>query len=169
MIVKIKRIFLIMFVSFLLLVTGFFALDKYNWYMAVKSVNSSIGTYQVGRQGAVITDCQTSCCSITGCRCCIASMNCQTIMTEAQCLMHSDVSGSQSGGMPGDILFQKSVIKEAGLSNGDEFIAAGMSPTMMQGGVLATKNGCSGCTARIDFVDKVKQWFNRVFIASNSN
>ncbi len=165
MIIKTKKKILIILAVLFIVVGGFFALDKYNWNQAVKAVNGSVGAYQIGLVSPTVTECQTSCCSPAGCRCCIGGTLCTTILTEAQCVMYSDVFGSPAGGMGSNALFLNTSIAMAGLTSGTDLIAAGMSPTMMDGGVLATAMGCSGCVARVDFVDKVKNWFGRVFIA----
>jgi len=121
--------------------------------------------YQVGITNAVVTQCQTSCCSVAGCRCCTGGMLCSSILTEPQCLLHSDVSGSMAGGMGSNVLFLNTAIMQAGLKSGGQLIAGGMAPTMMDQGVLASAGGCSGCSMA-SRTDRMMDWLSKFSIAS---
>jgi hypothetical protein len=163
---KIKRKILIIFGFFMLLAVGayFFIVNsgKFHLFQGAQAVGGY--PYQIGLTNVTVVQCQPSCCSTAGCRCCIGEPGtlCPTILTEAQCVLYSDVFGSPAGGMGSNALFLTKNIALAGLSSGGQLIAGGMSPVLMDNGVLASVGGCAGCIAKTDKIDRFKEVFDFV-------
>jgi len=162
--IKNKKIWI--FTSILIMVL-FFGLKFFDYSMYQYAESASAGyPYQIGLLNSVITQCRLSCCSPAGCRCCIGGTWCQAILTEPQCLIHSNVSGTPAGGMGDSALFLNTAIAQAGLTSGGQLIAGGMSPALMDNGVLASAGGCSGCLAKNDgYFEKAKKIFQGFKIA----
>ena len=120
--------------------------------------------YQIGLTGARVIQCAPSCCSAAGCRCCagMGGVLCATIMdVETRCPMYQEVQGTPAGGMGMNALFLQTSVMQAGLSPGGQLIAGGMSPPLMDTGVLASAGGCVGCVAR-STPTKIKDFFKYV-------
>lgn len=114
---------------------------KVEWKMAAKAAGSF--PYQIGLTNAVIIKCFT-----TGIPpMCEGGTLCY-LKDAGTCTFYSDVSGKPAGGMGQNALFQQTAITMAGLTPGGQLIAGGMSPVLMDNGVLASKGGCSGCMVK---------------------
>lgn len=83
----------------------------------------------------------------------------------ATCAGYSLVSGVPAGGMGSSALFSNIAIAKAGLTPGGQLIAGGMSPVLMDSGVLASAGGCFGCVAKNNFIDKTLNWADKYIIA----
>lgn len=159
MVTKKKIAFIIAFVLIVGMVAFVFITDQYNWSKAVEA--SSGFPYQIGLTKAVVIPCLTT---PTTPPVCAGGTLCY-VKDPATCTLYSDVTGVPAGGMGSNALFSDIAITKAGLTSGGQLIAGGMSPNLMDNGVLASRGGCFGCLARVDITDKVKNWFNKVYIA----
>ncbi|MCU0679580.1 MAG: hypothetical protein MUC28_04025 [Planctomycetes bacterium] len=144
----------------------YFVSIYFNRYQAVKAVGAM--PYQIGLKNTQQIKCAPSCCAPT-CTCCagyggIPDELCAT-KTPVDCPLYTHVYGVPSGGMGRDALFSVPAISVSGLTPGGELIGGGMSPVAMDNGVLASAGGCYGCYARIESADKIKNFFDKVYIA----
>jgi hypothetical protein len=129
-----KTYYSIFIIAFLFIVLNILSAVKF-WGEAKASVSSI--PYQIGLTNCVVTKCVTSGYVCTG------GTLCYTKDT-ATCSGYWDVSGTPAGGMGTNALFLDAAITKAGLVPGGELIAGCMSPTMCDGGVLASWGGCWG-------------------------
>lgn len=111
--------------------------------------------YEVGIMNAIVVQCTP----VTPPGICTGMGLCSTL-TVAQCALHSDVSGMQAGGMGSDVLLSQTTIGQIGLAAGGSVIAAGLSPTLMDGGPAASMGGATLGLMR--YVDKILTWFERI-------
>ncbi|MFH1427416.1 MAG: hypothetical protein ABIG60_02710 [Patescibacteria group bacterium] len=126
-----------------------------------KAVNASAGfPYQIGLTKVNVTPCFT-----TGTPpLCEGGLLCFT-KDAATCLAYSDVSGVPAGGMGSNALFLNAAITKAGLTTGGQLIAGGMSPVLMDNGVLASAGGCFGCLSETKGINRFVFWFDKYIIA----
>jgi len=132
--------------------------DYYNMKKTAKAADTF--PYQIGLTGVTLIPCTVACDG----GCCVGGTLCPT-KDSATCTLYQEVSGTPAGGDGDKALFLKTAIAQSGLSQGGQLIAGGMSLTSMDNGVLASAGGCSGCVGRIDTIDKIKNWFNKVYMA----
>ncbi|MCK5416569.1 hypothetical protein KAI92_04030 [Candidatus Parcubacteria bacterium] len=168
---KLLKIFSISGFCFLLIIGIYFipkiALEA-RWNILAKQAKASGGgAYQIGLIGTTQIQCIQSCCTPT-CTCCAGGTLCIT-KDVATCAMYSEISGMQAGGMGTMALFSQTATGMAGYKMGDDIIAAGMSMTQMDNGVLATPGGCSGCIGKLDTSEKFVMWLSDFFIAGRKN
>lgn len=161
---KINKKKVILISASILLIFAYFFIPRLTAYLGRQAAAEAAGgfPYQIGLTSVKIIQCQLSCCSVAGCRCCTGGTLCSTLLTEVQCTTHSDVSGTQAGGMGNNALFSQTAISQAGLAAGGQLIAAGMSSVLMDSGVLASSGGCSGCTAKQGKTGGVYAFFERL-------
>ena len=159
---KILALFCLAILFFVMLLAPS-AYQSLKWQQAVEAAGAL--PYQIGLTAVKIIQCQPSCCSQAGCRCCVGGALCATLLTEAQCLLHSEASGTPAGGMGSNALFLNSAIAQAGLTPGGQLIAGGLSPVLMDQGVLASAGGCYGCVAKQGLADKIFAWLDKFIIA----
>ena len=127
----------------------------FKWQKVVKAAGAF--PYQIGLTNVVTIPCFT-----TGSPpICTGGTLCY-IKDAASCTLYSNVSGTMSGGMGDKALFLKTAIAQSGLTQGGQLIAGGMSPVLMDSGVLASGGGCYGCYASLNVVDKIKNWFDYI-------
>jgi hypothetical protein len=152
-----NKIFIFSFIILLAMAAAWVIIYPLAWQQIAwrQATKAAYGSYQVGIINATVTQCELSCCSPAGCRCCTGGTLCSTITTEAECILHSDINGTKAGGKGNNILESNINIAAAGLSSGGQLIAAGMGPTLMDSGVIISRGGCSGCTAKADVWDKI--------------
>lgn len=129
------------------------------WNMAVDATGAM--PYQIGLTESMIIQCMPSCCTPT-CTCCAGAggVLCAT-KDAAQCSLYQEVQGSPAGGMGMNALFLETSVIQAGLSPGGQLIAGGMSPPLMDTGVLASAGGCAGCVVR-STPTKIKDFFKYI-------
>lgn len=144
-----KKITLVFLGTFILTIVGVYFIfwPKARFNLVAEATGGF--PYQIGLTGVTVNQCQPSCCSPAGCRCCVGGTLCSTILTEPQCIIHSEVAGTPSGGMGNIGLFLNNNLAIAGVVNGQQLIAGGMSAPLMDSGVLVGNSGCVGvaCTA----------------------
>ncbi|MFA6306644.1 MAG: hypothetical protein WCV70_01905 [Patescibacteria group bacterium] len=141
-----RKLLLALTFIIIILVSGYYYyLPKVRWQKAVEA--SGTYSYPIGLTNTKEIQCSLSCCTAAGCRCCIGtgSTLCATITNEATCPTKSEINGTMAGGSGTMALFSKTQTSMAGYKPGDSIIAAGMTMTEMDNGVLATPGGCSGC------------------------
>ncbi|MFH0956086.1 MAG: hypothetical protein V1801_02655 [Candidatus Falkowbacteria bacterium] len=141
------------------------ALSAWHWRQAASAAGGF--PYQIGLTKALINKCVLS---ITEPPVCIgttppASELCSTIIDLERCPLYSDVSGTPAGGMGNNALFSNAAIAKAGLTPGGQLIAGGMSPVLMDQGVLASAGGCFGCVAQNGIADKIFAFVDKYIIA----
>lgn len=118
-----------------------------------KMVAEAIGgyPYQIGLTNVIVNKCIPACCTAAGCVCCtvatgaLGSELCATKPLTSDCLQYSAVIGKPAGGMGSGALFCNSFLLKAGISEGSQLIAGGMSNVLMDQGVLGGPTGCAGC------------------------
>jgi len=156
-----KIIILVIFIIVLVLLACFIfpkALSAWHWHQAAEAAGGL--PYQIGLTKAVIVPCIT-----TGAPpVCVGGLLCSTLDI-ARCTMYSEVNGMPAGGSGNNALFSKVAIAQAGLTPGGQLIAGGMSPVLMDQGVLASAGGCFGCVAKEKAVDKIFAWLDKYIIA----
>ncbi len=116
--------------------------------------------YQIGLTNAAIIKCVTT----GNPPVCVGGLLCSTL-DAARCLNYSEVSGTPAGGMGNNGLFSNAAISKVGLAPGGQLIAGGMSPALMDNGVLASAGGCFGCVAKQNLADKIFVFFDKYIIA----
>ena len=127
---------------------------SWRWQKAVEA--SASLPYQIGLSNAIIIPC-----FVTPATVCAGGTLC-FVTDPARCLLYSDVSGAPAGGLGSNALFLKTAIIQAGLTPGGQLIAGGMSPVLMDSGVLASAGGCFGCMSKTKAVDKFFAWLNKL-------
>lgn len=138
-----KKIILFLAVAVFILIIIFIPsiMAKVECKMAAKAAGSF--PYQIGLTNAVIIKCFT-----TGTPpVCQGGTLCY-LKDAGSCTLYSDVSGTSAGGMGQNALFQQTAIAKSGLTPGGQLIAGGMSPVLMDNGVLASAGGCYNCMAK---------------------
>jgi len=154
-----RKLFIFLTLSAVVFIGGYFYyLPEVRWQNGAQAVGGY--PYQIGLTNVIIIPCVT-----TGYPpICEGGTLCYTLDV-ARCTGptgHSDVSGTPSGGMGSNALFLNTAIIQAGLTSGGQLIAGGMSPVLMDSGVLASSGGCSGCTAKSGTTDKFFAWFKKL-------
>lgn len=129
--------------------------NYFKWKQYAKAAGAL--PYQIGLTNVVIIKCFT-----TGSPPVCAGGTLCIMKDAASCTFYSDVSGTPAGGMGSNGLFLNTAISTAGLTPGGQLIAGGTSPPLMDNGVLASSGGCSGCYAKSDTIDKIKNWFDYI-------
>ncbi len=143
-----------------ILVSGYFLIPQFVNYFKWKNSVEAAGSlpYQIGLTNVAMINCFT-----TGSPpLCEGGTLCFT-KDAATCTTYSDVSGTMAGGMGNNALFSIQAIAQSGLTNGGQLIAGGMSPVLMDNGVLASIGGCYGCYAKAKSIeDKIVNWFDYI-------
>jgi len=163
-----KLLIFLTFIAIILISGYYYYLPEVRWQKSVQAAGGY--PYQIGLTGVKIIPCFTSCCSPV-CSCCSGGTLCVT-KDVATCTMYSDVSGTPAGGMGTMALFTKTAIGQAGLSQGGQLIAGGMTMTQMDQGVLASGGGCSGCgmgKADSNIIDRIAGVVNYIIAGFKSN
>ena len=161
-----KKIILIGSVLVLSVLVYIFSPKIDNYFKWKRAAEAAGGfSYQIGLVGAVITPCTLTPPPVVAC---VGGTLCY-IKDQASCLMYSDVSGTPAGGMGSNAIFLNTAIAQAGLTQGGQLIAGGMSPSLMDSGVLASTGGCFGCVAKASPKEKLKKWIYDFIIAGNKD
>lgn len=163
-----KIIFSLITIAFILLGGLFFthkSVSSWRWNKAAEAAGGL--PYQIGLTNVKISQCAPSCCTpATGCTCCMGNPPAGALCAARdvlRCSMYSGVMGTQAGGAGNSGLFLTTSIGKAGLAEGGQLIAGGMSMTEMDQGVLASGGGCFGCTAKTENVkDKIYSWLEKI-------
>ena len=164
-----KRNKIIIFIVILLILLALIfvispkALSAWRWRQATNAAGGL--PYQIGLTQVIITPCIVTegVCVGAGADQ-TATLACNT-KGPGVCATYSYVSGLKSGGMGTGALFSAEVILMAGLTPGGQLIAGGLSPVLMDQGVLASAGGCYGCVAKQGMADKIFAWFDKYIIA----
>jgi hypothetical protein len=157
---KIKKKYKILTVLTLILLFFFWGgveiNEKLEWKMTEDLIAKSGFTTEVGCIGAQETPCVP--CTPPACEppLCLGGEMCLTLDV-VRCALYSEIIGVQTGPQPCHNLFLKASTKAAGLIPSASYIAAGMGPTMMDQGPLASWGGCVNCYAQNE--SKWKQKF----------
>lgn len=134
------------------------ALSAWQWRRAARAAGGL--PYQIGLTKAAIIQCVTT----GNPPICTGGPLCATL-DAARCAAYSEINGTPSGGMGENALFLNAAIAQAGLTPGGQLIAGGMSPVLMDQGVLASAGGCYGCVAKQGMADKIFAWLDKFIIA----
>jgi len=147
----------IVFIVVIIFFSGI-GINKINKQIEWNLAADAVGTmpYQIGLTNVIMTKCFTT----TPPPLCNGGLLCST-KDFATCTQYQDVQGTPSGGMGMNALFLSTSIMQAGLTPGGQLIAGGMSPVLMDTGVLASAGGCAGCVAR-STPTKIKDFFKYV-------
>lgn len=159
-----KKKYLIIITTFVLVSSVYFLKDnfirRYEWHRAAEAAASM--PFQIGLMNVSIIPCFTTGIPPT----CNGGLLCFT-KDAGTCTLYSDVSGTPSGGMGANALFQKLAIAKAGVAPGGQLIAGGMSPVLMDSGVLGGAAGCYGCGLAVgnkSFFDKAYDFIIATFV-----
>lgn len=156
---KIRGKIIILLVSLIIFITGaYFYISNSSGFHLFQGAEA-VGGYphQIGLIGVGIVPCFT-----TGYPpVCSGGVLCY-LKDPASCTAYSDVSGAPAGGMGMDALFRNDALVLAGLTEGGQLIAGGMSKVFMDNGVIASAGGCAGCLAKANKIDKIKEVFDYV-------
>ena len=157
---KYRKIFKYCFsvaIVFGLFFSGVKANNWLEWKMAVDAAGST--PYQIGLASVTMIKCFT-----TGTPpICNGGTLCYT-KDPATCVNYYDVSGMPAGGMGSNALFSVAQTSQAGLYPGGQLIAGGMSPVLMDSGVLSSAAGCSGCLAKLGIIENIKEKFKFIIV-----
>ena len=134
------------------------AYQSLKWQQATEAAGSL--PYQIGLTNVIVVNCVT----IGNPPICTGGTLCNTLDV-ARCVNYADVSGTPAGGRGSNALFLLTAMARAGLTSGGQLIAGGMSPVLMDSGVLASAGGCYGCVAKDNLRDKFLAWFDKYIIA----
>ncbi|NCQ16194.1 MAG: hypothetical protein AUJ11_00495 [Parcubacteria group bacterium CG1_02_44_65] len=134
------------------------ALANWRWRQTAQAVGGL--PYQIGLTKVAIIQCITT----GNPPICAGGPLCATLDV-ARCTAYSEVNGTPSGGMGANALFLNTAIAQAGLTPGGQLIAGGLSPVLMDQGVLASAGGCYGCVAKQGLADKIFAWLDKFIIA----
>ncbi len=125
--------------------------NKIEWMITKEVISAGGFPYQIGLLGVSVIPCFT-----TGVPpVCEGGTLCYT-KDAATCAAYADVSGTPAGGMGSNALFLKTALTQAGVVSGGQLIAGGMSPVLMDNGVLAGPGGCYNCLAKLDWKGRLK-------------
>lgn len=147
-------VFLLLIIAVLVL-SGIVAMPKIKSKLGWKSAADAAASlpYQIGLTKAIVTPCVVlppPHCSVGGPSPDPLAVAACSIKDVGQCTLYSYVSGMKAGGMGTGALFSNIAIAKAGLTPGGQLIAGGMSPVLMDNGVLVSAGGCFGCTAKAE-------------------
>ncbi|MFH0956211.1 MAG: hypothetical protein V1801_03325 [Candidatus Falkowbacteria bacterium] len=134
------------------------ALSAWHWRQAASAAGGF--PYQIGLTKVTVIQCVTT----GNPPICTGGILCATL-DAARCMAYSEVSGTPAGGMGNNALFSNAAIAKAGLTSGGQLIAGGMSPVLMDQGVLASAGGCFGCVAQNGIADKIFAFVDKYIIA----
>ncbi|MFH1773186.1 MAG: hypothetical protein ABH818_02440 [Patescibacteria group bacterium] len=137
------------------------SINSWRWQKAVEAAGGF--PYQIGLTKVVIIPCVFTPPPVGPV--CVGGLPLCGTLDPARCVLYSQVSGLPAGGNGNMALFLKTAIAKAGLTPGGQLIAGGMSPVLMDSGVLASAGGCSGCLGKANFKDKVFDWLDKYIIA----
>lgn len=117
---------------------------KVRWQIIIREVRAAGNCpYEIGLLNTTAMPCTVSDSTCKG------SQLCMTGPIAPPCL-YSEISGQAAGGNGTNALYSQAMMAKAGYKPGDQIISCGMTMTQMENGVLATPNGCAGCTAKIE-------------------
>lgn len=158
-----KKRIIFLFCILILLILIYIFTPNVLGYLVRQRAAKAAGTfpYQIGLTNVVMVKCFTT----TPPPICNGGTLCVT-KDFATCSNYYDVSGTPSGGMGSNALFSMTAVTQSGLTAGGQLIAGGMSPVLMDNGVLASSGGCFGCYAKLGSVNKIVRWFDYI-IAGN--
>ena len=147
LILKNKKKIMIISCSIIIFIIIFFTGIKIDqlikWGIAVEAVGTL--PYQIGLTNVKMIKCIT-----TGYPPLCEGGELCYIKDAISCTNYFDVSGTPAGGMGYNALFSLEQTTMAGLYPKGELIAGGISPVLMDSGVLASIGGCYGCVAQAD-------------------
>ena len=159
-----KLLIFLTFIAIILIGGYYYYLPEVRWHKAAQAAGGY--PYQIGLTNVTITQCVTigtpPVCVGAGSDP-IATPLCNT-KGPAVCTAYSVASGMPAGGMGNIALFLTTAIGQAGLTPGGQLIAGGISPVLMDSGVLASAGGCAGCglgkadSSTIDRIAKVANY-----------
>ena len=141
------------------------------WEMAVDAAGTM--PVQLGITKAKVIKCFPSCQTPAGVATCCAPQtgNCLLFVPgingtyDTGCMLFSEVSGVQAGGMGNNALLSNMAIGQAALTSGGQLIYGGTinNMSMMALGapnmVLASAGGCFGCVAKVGLINNIKEKF----------
>lgn len=167
---KISKYFIFGIIVFILIFSGIKINNRLEWKMAEKAISLSGYPVEAGITNVNIINCYT-----TGDPpVCVGGTLCPT-KDAGRCLAYSDISGMGAYAMgrkkadfniamvgATNLLLLNTAIAQAGLTPGGQLIAGGMSPILMDSGVLASNGGCYGCLAKSGFFNEIKEKFKFV-------
>jgi hypothetical protein len=182
---KINFLFFLAVFALVFVLSGIKVNRMIEWRMARELIASGGFPLEMGLVNATAINCVTSGYVCTGGTLC-------STLDSGRCSTYSDVSGSPAvaledgrmievseyvklagvtegqaklaGMMPSNALFSQMAISQSGLMTCGQLIAAGMSPTMMDSGPLASCSGCANCMAGAGPLEQFKAKL-RVFSA----
>ena len=164
---KVNKIIILVILTIALALLACFIFPKtlsaWHWRQAAEAAGGL--PYQLGLTNVMITPC------VITAGVCVGAGADQTATAACNtkgpgvCTIYSYVSGAPAGGMGISALFLNSSITQAGLTPGGQLIAGGMSPVLMDQGVLASAGGCFGCMVKEKTVDKIFAWLDKYIIA----
>ncbi len=126
--------------------------NKIEWAIAKEAISAGGFPYQIGLLNVSVIYCYP----IIFPPECVGGTLCFS-KDIATCSLYADVSGTPAGGMGRNALFLKTALTQAGVSSGSQLIAGGMSPVLMDNGVLGGPGGCYNCLAKLDWKGKLKK------------
>ena len=147
----------ILFFAFLLVPLAY---QSFRWRQAASAAGGL--PYQIGLTNAIIIKCFVR--PLPPPPTCMGGSWCNLLDVQ-RCPLYSDVTGMPAGGMGIGALFSNLAILESGLMPGGQLIAGGMSPVLMDSGVLASAGGCYGCLAKASLTDTFFNWLDKYIIA----
>lgn len=147
----------VLFFAFLLTPSAY---QSFSWQKAAEAAGGF--PYQIGLTNTMIINCFVR--PLPPPPTCMGGLLCN-VLDANRCQLYSDVSGTPAGGMGNGALFSNLAILESGLTPGGQLIAGGMSPVLMDNGVLASAGGCYGCLAKASLTDKFFNWLDKYIIA----
>lgn len=147
----------VLFFAFLLAPLAY---KSFRWQKAAEAAGGL--PYQIGLTNAMIIKCFVR--PLPPPPTCMGGLLCN-VLDANRCNLYSDVSGTPAGGMGFNALFSNMAIIAAGLTPGGQLIAGGMSPVLMDSGVLASAGGCFGCMAKTNLTNKFFNWLDKYIIA----
>lgn len=148
-----KKKIIILSIITVLIIAGLLIIPKINHYIEWKQAEAAASSmpYQIGLTNVITDMCRVQPMGTAPPQCWgtkqqAAAKLCMTLTSQiAKCPLYTEVNGTKAGGMGNQALFLNTAIAKAGVSDGGQLIAGGMSLVLMDSGVLAGKGGCFGC------------------------
>ena len=134
--------------------------QSFSWQKAASAAGGL--PYQIGLTNAIIIKCFVR--PLPPPPTCMGGSWCNLLDVQ-RCPLYSDVTGVPAGGMGNGALFSNLAILASGLTPGGQLIAGGISPVLMDSGVLASAGGCYGCLSKDNLTDKFFNWLDKYIIA----
>jgi coenzyme F420-reducing hydrogenase gamma subunit len=157
-----KRKKILATLSVLVIVFGYFLVPQLSEYIRYKKAAKAASSFPtiLGLTKVVMVPC------VVTLGVCVGGTTCNTKPPGA-CTAYTEVTGVPAGETGNLGLFLTTSLGTAGVTPGGSLIAGGISPVLMDSGVVAGFGGCfgQGCITKRNIFDKAEELVDKYFVA----